>query len=125
MDTRIVLDDTIPPPPEVSFTNMNSLIYREPAHKIINLKTGDKNLELQFIILQKVETIVTKKGERICKFLIADGSAAIHFNVFGESTKYWLMQLGKFSRKGTYAMSMGSTAACTMIGYSSILAKGC
>lgn len=83
---RIAVDKELQPPPAVNFGHMNSLIYREPAHQLIGLKPGDKNLELKFIVLCRKETINTKKGERIHKFLVADSTACIDFNVFGEGS---------------------------------------
>jgi predicted aminopeptidase len=45
---KIAIEQSVSPPPRVDFSNMNSLIYHEQAHQIINLKPGDKNLELNF-----------------------------------------------------------------------------
>ena len=68
---------------DISFTHLNSLILKSPTHKIVDIRAGDKNLELKFIILESVEQIKTKKGI-IYKFLVADQSACIEMNFFDE-----------------------------------------
>ena len=45
---------------QINTPNLNNLINKDPQHKIINLKPTDKNLELKFIILEKIESYVNK-----------------------------------------------------------------
>jgi len=65
---------------------LNSLIFKESASKIADLSPKDKNIELKFIILAKVETVSTKIGKLITKFHVADSSGSILLNVFDECT---------------------------------------
>lgn len=44
----------------LTFEKVNSIIYREPTHKISDLKPHMKNLELRAIVVDRVETFLTK-----------------------------------------------------------------
>ena len=47
---------------------LNSLVSKEPTHRIINIKPQDKNLELRFIVIKALEEVVTKAKQVIRKF---------------------------------------------------------
>ena len=52
--------------------------------KIIDTKPGDKNLEVKFIILEKLMTVNLKNDDKLTQFLVADETASIKWNFFGE-----------------------------------------
>jgi hypothetical protein len=45
--------------------------------KIIDTKPGDKNLEVKFIILEKLMTVNLKNDDKLTQFLVADETASI------------------------------------------------
>lgn len=69
----------------MNLTFLNSLVFKEPTHKISMLKPHEKNLELKAIILERVETVLIKnKQSTIHKFLISDQTGSIFLNLFDE-----------------------------------------
>ena len=69
----------------MNLTFLNSLVFKEPTHKINMLKPHEKNLELKAIILERVETVLIKnKQSTIHKFLISDQTGSIFLNLFDE-----------------------------------------
>ena len=69
---------------------LNNLVNKKPSHEILSLKPNEKNIELKFIVLEKIETVNMKENRKIHKYLIADSSASAYINIFdelGESVK--------------------------------------
>lgn len=63
--------------------SVSHLLNKQTSHKIRDLKPNEKNLELRFIVLEKRENTVTKRGKvSISTFLVADESAAIFANFY-------------------------------------------
>lgn len=90
----------------MNLSYLNSLIFKEPSHKISSLKPHDKNLELKVIILDKVETVLIKnKQSTIHKFLIADQSGSMFMNLFDEKGPLFLSEALSFNRLIDYRRS--------------------
>lgn len=69
----------------MNLTYLNSLVFKEPTHKISMITPQEKNLELKVTILEKVETVLIKnKQSTLHKFLIADLSGSVYINLFDE-----------------------------------------
>jgi hypothetical protein len=67
------------------FAALNSLAFKEPAHRVSDLRPQGKNYELKVIVLGQVETANTKKNDRLTRFLVADDSGSVFANFFGSS----------------------------------------
>lgn len=75
----------------MDLTYLNSLVFKDPAHKINMLKPHEKNLELKVMVLEKVETVLIKnKQNTIHKFLISDNTGSIFLNLFDEKGIFFL-----------------------------------
>jgi hypothetical protein len=61
------------PPPPVVWTKIRDL-YPSSSNKP----------NVQFIVLEKLDTVSAHAGERVCKVLIADETAAMHMSLWNE-----------------------------------------
>eukprot|EP01016_Furgasonia_blochmanni_P042309 TRINITY_DN5607_c0_g2_i1.p2 TRINITY_DN5607_c0_g2~~TRINITY_DN5607_c0_g2_i1.p2 ORF type:complete len:120 (-),score=13.28 TRINITY_DN5607_c0_g2_i1:610-969(-) len=66
-----------------------SMIERKPSNELIKVQPQDKNLELRIVVLEKIETILTKTKSKITKYLIADETASVYLNVFDDAGDFF------------------------------------
>ena len=72
----------------MNLTYINSLVFKDPSHKICMLKPHEKNLELKVMIIDKVESAFIKsKQNTLHKFLISDQSGSMYMNLFDKKGK--------------------------------------
>ncbi|CAI2382760.1 unnamed protein product [Moneuplotes crassus] len=60
------------------------IFHKKPSKELKDIKHGDKKLEVKFIILEKTASIPLKNSDLLTQFLVADETASIRCNFFGE-----------------------------------------
>ena len=66
--------------------SVTHLMGKQTSHRIADLKPNEKFLELKFIILEKREDTVTKRGKHsITQFMVADETGCIFVNFYSNS----------------------------------------
>ncbi len=61
------------------------MIARGMNNHLVDVKHGDKNLELKVIVVDVLETINTKTKGKITRLHIADETASMYANFFDDS----------------------------------------
>ena len=56
--------------------------------KIIDIKNGDKNIDIKVILIKFIRSDNLKKGNKITTYLVEDDSACIHCNLYDNVSNF-------------------------------------
>ena len=77
---------------KLDIQQINALVLKDASTKIASIKPYEKNLEIKFIVLEKIETFRMKDNRTIHRYLVADRTASAYLNMYDQFGEY--LQIG-------------------------------